>query len=149
MWVNGPSTADAETMASQALSEQGQVKSEPTDGDDDDNNKSNGIAPDAPTTDNDASNHTANNNAAAQVFSIRDKVQWLNKMPRFESSMESSLQTMFLEMVYKVFLDKNVSDQEKKSLEMCFLMGLRSRSLAIRRNFFAIFNQVGKLFRVW
>ena len=61
-------------------------------------------------------------------------------MQRFESASDTPLQQMFLEMIYKVYIDPSVTPQERHLLQPCFLSGLRARSIKTRTSFFAVFD---------
>ena len=75
------------------------------------------------------------------MLSVREKVNLLLKMQRFEMVFETSLQQTYMEMIYKVYVDPKTTREEQRLLQPCFFMGLRSRSVVIRRSFFDVFNR--------
>lgn len=73
-------------------------------------------------------------------LSGREKVQFLQKMTRFEQLANPQLQAAFLDLVYHVFNDPSIKS-DWPLLETGFMMGLRSKDTSTRNRFFEIFNR--------
>ncbi len=90
-------------------------------------------------------NNSTNNNEkqGKEVFSFvgKEKVMFLQKMTRYDQLNAPELQSLFLDLVYHVFNDPSSSRHEQGNLEAGFMMGLRSKDLVVRNNFFEVFHK--------